>query len=202
VSWNVNKHDIGETDREARFHPDPELPSTFYHVQHNDYNSSGFDRGHMCPSKDRSDNHDNNKVTFNTTNIVPQSPKCNQRCWKKFEDDCRRMTRDGSELYIVAGPYGEGGEGLEGEKKTIGKTQSITVPAAVWKVVMVLPNKDAMPTQSTRTFAVWMPNDQKVSDNWKPYAVSIAEVEKRTGYKFFPVVPDDIANTIKAHIDR
>jgi endonuclease G len=59
-----------------------------------------------------------------------------------------------------------------------------------------------MPTQTTRTLAVWMPTDKTVPEDWKPYAVSVAEVEKRTGYKFFPVVPDDIANTIKTHVDR
>jgi endonuclease G len=43
-----------------------------------------------------------------------------------------------------------------------------------------------------------MPNDQTVSEDWKPYAVSVAEVERRTGYKFFPLVPDDVAGPIKS----
>lgn len=205
VCWNLSKSDIGKTERPTHFSPDPELPPSFLHVKHDDYNGSGFDRGHMCASKDRSDSPDNNKVTFYTTNIVPQAPDCNQRCWKQFEEHCRDLTDNGSELYIASGPSGEGGTGREtgreGEKKTIGKPP-ITVPSAVWKVVMVLPNKDAVPTQTTRTLAVWMPNKQNMPNDWKPYAVSIAEVEKRTGYKFFPVVPDDIANKIKTHVDR
>ena len=72
----------------------------------------------------------------------------------------------------------------------------------VWKVVLVLPNKDAVPDAQARTIAVWMPNDQTVTDDWKRYVVSVADVEKRIGYKFFPLVPDDIATPIKSHVDR
>lgn len=200
--WNVNKGDIGDTPRAVGFRPDPELPPSFFHVRDSDYTGSGFDRGHVCPSKDRSDSEENNKATFYTTNIVPQSAECNRGGWERFESHCRHLTRDGSELYVVAGPFGEGGRGQHGGAKTIGKSQPITVPSAVWKVVMVLPNKDALPNETTRTLAVWMPNDTSVPEDWKPYAVSIADVENRTGYKFFPVVPEEIASKIKTHVDR
>jgi endonuclease G len=132
---------------------------------------------------------------------VPQSPRCNQHGWERFENHCRNLTRDGGELYIAAGPFGEGGTGDRGERATIGKPQ-VVVPAAVWKVVMVLPNKDAVPAQTTRTLAVWMPNDMTVGDDWKQYAVSVAEVEGRTRLKFFPLVPDDVAGAIKGRVDR
>jgi endonuclease G len=152
----------------------------------------------MSPSKDRSDTEENNRAVFYMTNILPQSPACNQGGWERFESYCRGLTRDGSELYIAAGPHGQGGTGRNGPAQTIG-TPQIVVPAAVWKVVMVLPGPGAMPTQTTRTLAVWMPNDQSVPEDWKPYAVSVADVETRTGYKFFPLVPDDVANPIKNH---
>jgi endonuclease G len=201
VCWNLRKDDIGHTERATSFEPDPDLPAGFHRVKHSDYNGSGFDRGHMCPSKDRSDTPENNRVTFYTTNIVPQAPKCNRGGWERFEDYCRRQTGNGSELYIAAGPHGQGGTGEHGERKTIGKAEEITVPAAVWKVVLVLPDKDATPTQTTRTIAVWMPNDQTVTTDWKQYIVSVADVEKRTGYKFFPLVPDDVATPIKNRTD-
>jgi endonuclease G len=71
----------------------------------------------------------------------------------------------------------------------------------VWKVVLILPNREATPNANTRTIAVWMPNDQTVTSDWKAYRVSVATVEQRTGYKFFPLVPDDIANPIKTRVD-
>jgi endonuclease G len=202
VCWNLHTADIGKTERQTSFEPDPDLPKSFLHIKHGDYTGCGFDRGHMCPAKDRSDSVENNRATFYTTNIVPQSPACNRGGWERFEDYCRRQTHDGAELYIAAGPFGQGGTGEHGEHKTIGKATEVVVPAAVWKVAMVLPGKDEMPTQTTRTLAVWMPNDQTVPKDWKPYAVSVAEVEKRTGYKFFPLVPDDIAGAIKTRVDH
>jgi endonuclease G len=204
VSWNLNKGDIGKTERQDRFQRDPDLPETFLRVLHDDYTGSGFDRGHVCPSKDRTDSEENNKTTFFTTNILPQSAACNRGAWERFESYCRDLTPDGSELYIAAGPHGEGGTGELGPRKTIGKGKSgeISVPAAVWKVVMVLPNRETMPTQATRSLAVWIPNNQTVSEDWRPYAVSVAEVEKRTGYKFFPLIPDDLATPIKSRADR
>jgi endonuclease G len=202
VSWNLNKGDIGKTPRADRFEPDPELPQGFVRVKHDDYVGSGFDQGHMCPSKDRSDTPENNRITFFTTNIVPQAPNCNRKGWERFESHCRDLAHNGSELYIAAGPHGQGGAGSHGERKTIGHSAEITVPAAVWKVVMVLPDRDSAPTQTTRTLAVWMPNDQTVTTDWKQYAVSVADVEKRTGYKFFPRVPDDVATSIKGRVDR
>jgi endonuclease G len=201
VSWSLNKSDIGHTKRSPAFETDPDLPKGFYHVSPRDYTGSGFDRGHMCPSKDRSSTEEINRLTFYTTNIVPQSPACNRGAWERFEDYCRRLTADGSELYIVAGPHGSGGTGERGERKSISKAE-INVPAAVWKVVLVLPGPDETPTANARTLAVWMPNDQTVTEDWKPFAVSVAEVEKRTGLKFFPLLPDEVGNAIKGRVDR
>lgn len=197
VCWNLNKADIGSAKRQASFEPDPLLPKGLAAVRSSDYSGSGFDRGHMCPSKDRSDTDENNAATFYTTNIVPQAPKCNQGGWERFESHCRDLTRDGSELYIVCGPHGTGGTGSNGPHATVGKARAVAVPASVWKVVLVLPNRGAVPTRDTRTLAVWMPNDQTVPEDWRPYEVPVAEVERRTGYTFFPLLPPDVAGAIK-----
>jgi endonuclease G len=202
VCWNLTADDIGQTKRAAAFEPDPDLPGGFRHVTSADYNGSGFDRGHMCPSKDRSDSEANNRATFYTTNIVPQSPKCNRGGWERFEDHCRHLTGNGSELFIAAGPSGQGGTGEHGERATVGRGGAIVVPAAVWKVVLVVPEKGGAPTTAARTLAVWMPNDQTVTTDWKQYAVTVAEVERRTGYRFFPLVPEDVAAAIKGRPDR
>jgi endonuclease G, mitochondrial len=209
VCWNLNKSDIGTTPRSS-FVQDPDLPAGFYRVKHGDYTGFGFDRGHLCPAKDRSDTEENNRAVFYMTNIMPQSGKSNQGAWERFEDYCRRLTNDGSELYIAAGPHGQGGtaeitdpktkETRQVTLQTIGSAK-IWVPAVSWKVVLVLPNKEVMPTQTTRAIAVWVPNDQTVPEDWKPYAVSVATVEERTGYKFFPLVPDDVAAPIKSRTD-
>jgi endonuclease G len=142
-------------------------------------------------------------ATFYTTNIVPQAPHCNQRAWERLEEYCRGLTRDGHVLWIASGPAGVGGEGKDGAKKEIGKEGlEVTVPAKVWKVVIVLPSDQAEPTRATRTIAVVMPNDQSVDYDWAKHRVSVAEVEKLTGLRFWPTLPEELAKDLKAKTDE
>ncbi|MFM8273112.1 MAG: DNA/RNA non-specific endonuclease [Gemmata sp.] len=201
VCWQLVARDIGKTARGA-FAADKELPKEFAHIGSTVYTGSGFDRGHLVPSKDRSDTEANNDAVFLMTNIVPQSAKCNQGAWERFERYCRELAEDGKELYIVAGVHGLGGVASDGSRKlTIGKNPPfVSVPAHVWKVVLVL-DKGTNPTRHTRAIALWMPNDDTVTEHWPDYRVSVAEVEKKTKLKFFPLVADETAEAIKEKAD-
>jgi endonuclease G len=201
VCWQLRKEDIGSEAR-GPFGPDSRLPKNFPHVVSGDYNATGFDRGHMCPAKDRSATQRDIDATFYMTNIVPQSPACNQRGWERLEDYCRRLAREGHVLQIAAGPAGVGGTGKNGPAEEIGKgRRKITVPNKVWKVVLVLPREDAAPRRNTRVIAVIMPNDQTVDYDWSKYRVSVRAVEKLTGYNFFPAVPEEVAAALKEKVD-
>ena len=199
--WQLVAKDIGRVAR-GSFEADKGLPKEFAPIEFGTYTGSGFDRGHLVPSKDRSDTEANNDAVFLMTNIVPQSAACNQKGWERFERYCRELAEDGKELYIAAGPHGIGGTAGGAKKLTIGKNAPfVTVPAHVWKVVLVL-EKGTNPTKSARTIAVWMPNDDTVTEDWASYRVSVAEVEKKTKLKFFPLVPDEVAEAIKAKPDE
>ncbi|HVL13466.1 MAG TPA: DNA/RNA non-specific endonuclease, partial [Gemmata sp.] len=119
-----------------------------------------------------------------------------------LESYCRDLAEKGKELYIVAGGHGIGGTSDDGKKKlTIGRNAPfVTVPASVWKVVLVL-DRGTNPNARSRAIAGWMPNDDTVTDEWPKYRVSVAEVEKKTGLKFFPLVPDDVAKQLKEKAD-
>lgn len=201
VCWQLTKKDIGKTARGA-FEADKGLPKDFAHVGSAIYTGSGFDRGHLVPSKDRSDTEENNDAVFLMSNILPQSPKCNQGAWERFERYCRDLAENGKELYIATGPHGLGGVASDGSKKiTIGKNAPfVSVPASFWKVVLVL-DKGTNPTKNTRVIALWVPNDDTVTEDWSTYRVSVAEVEKKTKLKFFPLVPDEVADVLKEKPD-
>jgi endonuclease G len=92
VAWNLLAADIGDSAR-APFEQDPRLPEGFSRVTSNVYSGGGFDRGHMCPAKDRSATPAYSRAVFYMTNIVPQSPASNQRAWERLEDYCRRLAR-------------------------------------------------------------------------------------------------------------
>ncbi|MDP2324118.1 MAG: DNA/RNA non-specific endonuclease, partial [Gammaproteobacteria bacterium] len=81
VSWNLTTDDLGSSGRSPVFFADPDLPPTFYVVQPTDYQGSGYDRGHMCPSGDRTITRADNDVTFYMSNMVPQAPDNNQGVW-------------------------------------------------------------------------------------------------------------------------
>jgi endonuclease G len=135
------------------------------------------------------------------TNIVPQSPNSNQKGWERLEDYCRRLAQEGHALFIACGPAGVGGEGKNGPATEIGKVHRITVPAKLWKVILVLPREDAEPRTNSRVIAIIMPNDQSVGFDWARYRTSAREVEKLTGLRFFSAVPDDVAEALRGHID-
>lgn len=206
VSWRLEKSDLGPTPR-AQFYPDPDLPRFFKHVIPHDYTESGFDRGHMCPSGDRTSTPESVNATFAMSNIIPQAPHVNQKAWADLEDYCREMvTRHGVVLYIVSGPQGQGGVGSKGHADSIAEGK-VTVPAKCWKVIAVIDEPTAAPGDAvkigphTRLIAVIMPNEQSVGHGWAKYRVSVRDVEMLTGYRFFNRVPADVIDPLKTEVD-
>jgi endonuclease G len=202
VSWRLHKTDIGSAAR-GPFAQDPRLPKGFTRIVSHVYDNCGFDRGHMCPAHDRSSRQEDCDATFYMTNVVPQSPNSNQKGWERLESYCRGLAQHGHVLYIACGPAGVGGTGKNGPAEEIGMGRMrVTVPAKLWKVILVLPEEEAKPTRQTRVIAVIMPNDQTVDFDWAKYRVSVGEVEKLTGHKFFSTLDADLANALKEKVDE
>jgi endonuclease G len=202
VIWQLKDSDIGNIPR-AAFTPDPDLPRGFAKVASHVYDGSGFDRGHMCPAKDRSATPQDQAAVFFMTNIVPQAPNCNQRGWERLEDYCRKLAAQGHVLQIACGGAGVGGEGKNGPAEEVGKGRlTVAVPAKLWKVVVVLPGDDAEPRKNTRVIAVIMPNDQSVGYDWTKHRTTARKVEKLTGCRFFRNVPEEVAEALRDHLDE
>jgi len=206
VSWHLDSTWLGSVARQNDFRNDTTLPAGWYHVQGTDYTGSGFDRGHHCPSGDRTNTVADNSATFLMTNMMPQSPDNNQGPWEALESYCRTLVSSGDELYIVAGGSGSGGTGSNGGVTTTIASGHVTVPSQTWKVIMVLPagtNDVSRVTTSTRTIAVIMPNTQGIRNNdWKTYRVSVDQVEALTGYDFFSNVDPSIQAAIESRVDN
>ena len=77
VSWHLSSAWLGGTDRQDNFRNDAELPAGWYQVGSNSYVGSGFDRGHQCPSADRTASAVDNSATFLMDNMIPQAPNNN-----------------------------------------------------------------------------------------------------------------------------
>jgi endonuclease G len=209
VSWHLDPSWMGGVQRQNDFRNDTTLPAGWYQVQGTDYSGSGFDRGHHCPSADRTDTIPDNSATFLMTNMMPQAPDNNQGPWEVLESYCRTLVSQGNELYIIAGGFGTGGSGSAGGTTNTIANGHVNVPAQTWKVIIVLPrNTDGVDdasrvTTSTRTIAVIMPNQQGIRNNdWHNYRVSVDQVEALTGFDFFSNVPVAIQNVIEAQVDN
>ena len=219
VAWHLSSADLGDADRSDTFRPDPELPQGWYAVRKNDYKfpAYGFDRGHLCPSADRTVTTEANSETFLMTNMVPQSPDNNRIVWVALEKYEREVVLQGKEAYIFAGPCGKGGIGDKGyfeeipvkvkgsSGETGGPAPAITVPAYTWKIILFLDegeNDFERVTTETQMIAVCVPNQKGCgkTGSWQQYACSVNYIEEITGYDFFDLLPDDLEESLESRV--
>lgn len=204
ASWQLNTSWLGSLPR-ASFVTDTSLPPTWYQVRPDDYTGSGFDRGHVVPAADRNNRQTDNEAVFLMTNIIPQAADNNRGPWEKLERYCRDLAKQGKELYIISGWVGSGGNGERGKKTAIARGK-VAVPAATWKVVVVL-NQPGLGLESisndTRVITVVMPNRQGIKDSdWRSYRQSVDMLEQLTGYDFLSNVPVPIQTLLEAKVDK
>ncbi|MBP5520263.1 MAG: DNA/RNA non-specific endonuclease [Treponema sp.] len=213
VAWHLSKSDLGDADRMDNFRADTELPKNWYAVRKNDYKFTayGFDRGHVCPSADRTATKEDNSITFLMTNMVPQSPDNNRIVWVALEKFERDEVLKGKEAYIFAGPLGVGGTGDKGYFESIPVSQKdgsellITVPAFTWKIILFLPedvDDISRVNADCEVLAVCVPNEKGCGKNgsWQQYVCSINYIEEKTGYDFFELLPDDLEEEIENRV--
>ncbi|GAB2689518.1 nuclease [Hymenobacter frigidus] len=203
VSWHLSSAWLGSTPRQDNFSSDASLPTGWYRVTSTSYTGSGFDRGHLCPSADRTGSVEDNSATFKMTNMMPQAPRNNQQTWAGLENYCRTLVGQGYELYVIAGSYGKGGTGSNGYLTTLDAGR-VTVPNRCWKVVVVLPegSSDAgRVTTSTRVIAINTPNDNALDANWGVYRTSVDAIEAATGYNVLSAVSTAVQDVVEARVD-
>ena len=228
VAWHLDDGNIGKSGRSNDFRPDQSLPAALQ-VRPNDYRSSGYDRGHQCPSGDRTSDEEANSSTFLMSNMLPQAPDLNRQVWRKFEEYLRSQLKDGTnEIYIVSGGIGtlghigEGGvivspvvvvaptEATADTGKTavpVAEKPGINIPAKCWKVALILPVGDKDLTRvnaDTRVIAVEMPNvdgEATAKGGWRDFLTTTDAIETETGLDFFSRVPVEVQKVIESKLD-
>ena len=188
VGWRTSESDLGELSRSDDFREDESLPKNCYQVDETDYRGSGYDRGHLMPSGDRTKSKQANSSSFLMVNILPQNPSNNREVWRELEIHARELVDQGFTLHSFAGG--------NGQIKTINDGK-ITVPEHVWKVVLIENSNGEIDS----AIAVIMPNSEKVrKTDWTDYIVTVDKVEEITNYDFFSFLNDNVEEEIESKI--
>jgi endonuclease G len=201
ASWDLTSGDVGSATRSPNFFTDTTLPAGFYRVTTTDYNGVGvidFNRGHLCPSEDRTDTRQDNDLVFFMSNIMPQSGPNNQGVWVNLESYCRTLADAGNELLIICGPSGFGTNTIPSGKAYIASN--------VWKIIVSVPLGSGTAlsrmTATNRVIAVSIPNvTNGLSSAWQTYVTSPGQIERETGFTFFTTLPPDIASAFRSRVD-
>lgn len=182
VSWYLDSTWFGSVKRyKGQFKPDQG-------VTHNDYTNSGYDRGHLCPSNERTRDVLSNENTFLMSNIVPQTKALNQGVWRNLEAFYERIARHKS-VYIVAGTISHSDRWIKNK---------IQVPDSLYKIIVIFTNEI---DSTTGIISVKMPNMDGIRKaNWKDYLITIHDLEVSTGLNFLSNLPKELQEYLENKI--
>ena len=185
VAWHLTEaHLTGNTKRaESKFHEDLDVPEP--RAVDFDYVRSGYDRGHMCPAGDNKWSQQAMDECFLMTNMCPQNHSLNAGVWNTIEQQCRNWAKQYGKVYIVCGPIF-----LNKEHRKLGKNK-VVVPDAFFKVVLHT-------GKNPQAIGFICRNQSQKGRKKTEFVNSVDEVERITGYDFFPQLPDDVEKRVEA----
>lgn len=174
VAWTLTPdHVIGCAPRVDAFATDASLPAGAG-AKPTDYAGSGYDQGHLANNADMSFDADVAKESFLMSNMSPQLPAVNRGTWKNLEGAERAWVYSTKHSFTIYA-----GNIWSASSKTIG-ADKVVVPDALYKILIDDTTKQSI--------AFIMPNQAGIDQNFAKYQVTVADVEKASGYTF--AVPD------------
>lgn len=157
--------------RKNNFHPDPNLlPADRAELE--DYENSGYDRGHMSPVGDMADSK-SQKESFSLANMIPQNHNNNTQLWEGIEQSTRNLAKTSGELYVITGPIFLGAK----LKRLNGR---VLIPTYIYKAIY-----DPQKKQAAAYFV-------KNTAGGHYAVVSVAEVEQLAGVSLFPALANEV----------
>lgn len=182
--YELTRNELNGTfERDGEFAQDPCVKGC---PTPQDYAGSGMDRGHLVPAADLKWNETAMRQSFLLTNVCPMHKALNEGGWSKLEEKVREWTARDSALLVFTGPVVD-------ESDTTRLNGRVVVPSAFYKVIM------APCVHPMRAVAFIYPNGHS-GERLQQYAVSIDEVERRTGLDFFPTLPQDVQQRLESEI--
>jgi len=166
------------------YRADPKVSSGMPELS--DYKNSGYVKAHLASIDDMKIDQTAMSEGYYMSNISPQSSAFNSGIWKDLEEKVRTWVQTNGEVYVVAGGILKNNKGHFGVNK-------VSIPGEYYKVVL-----DTDPDYKVIGFIM---TNAKGYGKLKSYAVSVDDIETRTGIDFFPSLPDGIEEEIEGEID-
>ncbi len=169
VGYTLVKSDmVSGAERSDSFVIDPQIKAKgIAWATSSDYTKTGYDRGHLLPSADRSSSAAVNKTTFYMSNVAPQLPGLNRGVWKSLEEQVRDWAASADTVFVVVGTILD----PSADPKTIGR--QVSVPDKFFKAIMIKKKGS-----ENKIHCYVMPNTEGLEKNFNHYTVSLEELEK------------------------
>jgi len=174
-------------DRKEDFQEDPLVRTGSAKLS--DYRGSGYDRGHLVPADDMAFDPVAMAETFFLSNISPMARDFNTGIWRELEANVQSWARQNKKIYVITGPIlNEPGKGSIGDN-------AVTIPNHFYKVVLDLSEP------GLKGIGFILPNTLTY-EPLHTFAISIDEVEERTGLDFFPdLMPRDLESDLESDLN-
>lgn len=149
-------------------------------------------RGHQVANADRDANRTMQYQTFYCSNSTPQNYDLNGGAWARLEGKVRDW-KCSDTLYVVTGAYWDSTAG----KTTDRAGNACPIPTHYFKVLArtvkgnVRKAGDQLGSYKAdelQTIGFWVEN-KNVSTEAQDWVMSVEEIEKKTGFVFFPTLP-------------
>ena len=180
----VNNELYGTVERGNEFMADPGVKGC---PLPEEYAGSGLDRGHLVPAGDLKWNGTAMRQSFMLTNVGPMHKALNEGGWAKLEEKVREWTARDSALLVFTGP-------VVSDSDTTLASGRVKVPSAYYKVIL------ATCVRPMRVIAFIYPNGHS-GGRLQQYAVSVDEVERRTGLDFFSTLPPEEQQRLESPVN-
>lgn len=195
VAYPIHAAYSGSIKRTDRWAFDPIIPQNYQADCTLGSYGGPYDRGHQLPSADRDATDEMNAQTFYMSNMTPQLNRLNQDMWAKLESKVR-TNHCSDTLYVVTGAH----FGTGATSTTTDDTGKVVpLPTHYFKVLLRTKSgktgKNIKDCSADELISIGFWVEHKSYGNIEPpksICTSVADIEKKTGFTFFPQVSNSV----------
>jgi endonuclease G, mitochondrial len=154
-----------------------------------DYSKSGYDRGHMAPSRVIGLLYGANAQdeTFLMSNIVPQKPSLNRGTWAKLEGiELEKLSIEFEEIWVTTGPI------FDAKPRTF--PGGVAIPSSFFKTFI---DEDR---GNPRAITFLIPQEVKGGENLQMFLTSVRQIENLTGLDLNPQMNKAVQEKVETAI--